>query len=357
MLKIFTLLLLCFSFSYSAEPLVAFFQGGEWHFWDDEGNEMFKNNKVLDVLGYNEGLYSVVAKIDGKNKNCYMDSKGEIVIITDYDEIKDFSNGKALVINNFPTEFVDKRYGYINKDGSVFIKADLIDGTYFTEGLAYIYSEDRRGFIDTNGLMKIPMEDNIVGYPFSDGIAAISNKENKIAFIDKSGKQILGFDYMEPAYFKCGVAKANIDGISGLMDKEGKLLIIPQYPEILTFSEGYSFAGILVQGMKYRWALIDSTGQKLTENIFNEVHEFSNGLCSVKIGDYWEFIDSRGNKIIANKYTYAGQFAGKVPIAWVSYKNENVKISQFIKKDSSIFLNLPENIVKAVDLRTGKVLY
>lgn len=357
MIKII-LLIVVFSFvALASDPLVAFFQDNRWHFLDNNGKEMFKNDKVLDVIGYNEGMYSIVAKINGKNKNCYMNDKGEITIVTDYDEIKDFSFGKAMVINNFPEEFVDKRYGFINKDGSVFIKPTLIDATYFTEGLAYIYEESRRGYIDTNGLMIIPLEDGNVGYPFSDGIASISNKDFKIAFINKKGEQILPFDYQEPSYFKSGIAKANINGIVGLMDKNGELLIKPEYSELLPFSEGYSFVGILGQGMKYKWALIDSTGQKLTENIFDEVHDFSKGYCSVKIGDYWEFIDTKGNSKFKNDYLFAGTFAGNVPSAWVSYRKDGVKKARFIQTDGSVKLELPDNIIKAVDLRNNKVLY
>ncbi len=354
----FYFLLLVFTFtSFSNEPLVAFYQNNEWHFWDINGKEMFKNNKVLDVLGYSEGMYSVVAKIKGKNKNCYMNDKGEITIITNYDDIKDFSNGKAMVVNNFPLEEIDKRYGFINKDGSIFIKPNLIDATFFTDGLAYVYDDTRRGYIDTNGLMKIPLEKDIVGYPFSEGIASISNKDYKIAFINKQGELILPYNYQEPAYFKSGLAKANIGGVVGLMDKEGEMIINPQYSEILSFSEGYSFVGMLDKGMKYKWGLIDSTGQKLTELIFDEVHDFTNGLCSVKIGDFWEFIDTRGNTAINQKFTFASQFSGKNPIAWVSFKFNNVKKSQFINKNSSVYLELPDNVVKAIDLRTNKVLY
>lgn len=357
MLKIYLLIVLLSSILFSKEPLVAFFQNNTWHFWDETGKEMFKNDKVLDVLGYSEGMYSVVARIDGVNRNCFMNDKGEITITTKYDEIKDFSNGKALVINNFPEEFVDKRYGFINKDGSVFIKPELIDATYFTEGLAYIYEESRRGYIDTNGLMIIPLEKDIVGYPFSEGIASISNKDFNIAFINKKGKQILPFEYREPAYFKSGLAKANIGGTVGLMNKKGEIIISPAYAELLPFSEGYSFVGVLGRGMKYKWALIDSTGQKLTQEIFDEVHDFSKGLCSVKIGDYWEFIDTDGNPEIKNDFLYAGNFEGNTPTAWVSFRKDGNKKAQFINKDGSVFLNLPDNIIKAVDLRTNKVLY
>jgi ligand-binding SRPBCC domain-containing protein len=357
MLKLLILLFFSLVISKSAEPLVAFYQGEKWHFLDSDGKTMFENNRILDVNGYNEGLYNVVADVKGEIKNCFMNTKGELVIITNYDEIKDFNFGKALVINNYPEELIDKRYGFINKDGKVFIKPSLIDATYFTEGLAYIYDENRRGYIDTNGLMKISLEDGIVGYPFSEGIAAISNKEYKVSFINKLGKQILPFDYQEPAYFVGGLAKANIDGVVGLMDITGKIVINPQYSELNKFSEGCSFVGILGAGMKYNWALIDSTGQKLTQNIFKDVQYFSGGFCGVKENEEWYFIDKTGKTVLRNDYTYCGYFSGKNPIAWISYRIDNVKMSAFINTKGEEVIKLPNNIIKAIDLRVNKEMY
>jgi hypothetical protein len=341
----------------SAEPLVAFYQGDRWHFWDSEGRELFNNKKILDVNGFSEGLFTVVADINGKIKNCYMDLQGKITIITDYHDAKDFSGGKALVSIDYPEEFIDKRYGFINKDGSVFIKPSLIDATFFKEGLAYIYDENRRGYIDTNGVMKISLEDGEVGYPFSEGLASVSNKQYKVAFINKTGKKVLPFDYQEPAYFVGGIAKANIDGVVGLMDKTGKLIVEPIFHELNKFYEGYSFAGKLTTGMKYNWALIDSTGQKITQEVFTDVQYFSNGLCAVKENDEWKFIDRTGKTVISNNYLLCGVFAGKKPMAWVSYKKDGQKHAEFIDTKGNTILRLPFNVVKAIDLRVNKELY
>lgn len=357
MIRLIFLLLLSVLFSKSAEPLVAFYQGDRWHFWDSEGNDLFQNKKILDVNGFSEGLFTVVADIDGVIKNCYMDLKGKITIITNYHDVKDFSNGKALIVMDYPEEFIDKRYGYINKDGSVFIKPSLIDATYFTEGLAYIYDENRRGYIDTNGVMQISLKDGEVGYPFSEGYASISNKEYKVGFIDKTGKKVLPFDYQEPAYFVGGLAKANIDGVVGLMDKTGKLIVEPTYHELNKFNEGYSFIGKLSTGMKYTWALIDSTGQKITNEVFSDVQYFSQGLCAVKENGEWKFIDKSGKTVISNNYILCGVFAGEKPLAWVSYENEGKKNAEFINKEGQTILRLPFNVVKAIDLRVNKELY
>jgi len=357
MLKLILLLFISSFIVKSAEPLVAFYQGESWQFWDSDGKVMFENKKLLDVNGYNEGIYTVVADVDGKATNCYMDSKGKIIIVAKYDEIKDFSFGKAMVINNYPEELIDKRYGFIDRNGKVFIKPSLIDATYFTEGLAYIYDENRRGYIDTNGLMKISLEDGFVGYPFSEGIAAISNKDYKISFIDKSGKQILPFDYQEPAYFVGGLAKSNIDGVVGLMDITGKMVINPEYSELNKFSEGCSFVGVLGAGMKYNWGLIDSTGQRLTQNVFKDVQYFSDGLCGVKENEEWSFIDKTGKTILRNNYSFCGYFSGKNSIAWVSKKVDGVKLSAFINKNGEEVIKLPNNIIKAIDLRVNKEMY
>ena len=175
---------------------------------------------------------------------------------------------------------------------------------------------------------------------------------DKYGFKNDKGIIVVEAKYDRVFDFKEGMAPVILDKKYGFVDKEGKEVIPAKFQAADYFKDNIA----RIQ-MNDKWGLIDSTGQKLTELIFDEVHDFTNGLCSVKIGDFWEFIDTRGNTAINQKFTFASQFSGKNPIAWVSFKFNNVKKSQFINKNSSVYLELPDNVVKAIDLRTNKVLY
>ncbi len=105
---------------------------------------------------------------------------------------------------------VGKKFGYVDRTGSLSIPLQFYSAQAFSEGLALVSlepmgkwwdSKDYRvktkyGFIDTNGTLVIPPA--IYEYPrsFSDGLAYVElweDDEARSLFIDKDGKVVLDF--------------------------------------------------------------------------------------------------------------------------------------------------------------------
>ncbi|MER3329953.1 MAG: WG repeat-containing protein, partial [Candidatus Kapaibacterium sp.] len=179
--------------SFAQTPLVAYKQGEEWTFIDSDGKQMFRAGGITDVGGYSEGLIGAQVVLDRKLTWVYFDNSGKIKINTKAEQGVPFNEGKAVIFNPVNPKEEMYEFGYIDTNGKVFKEIKYRDALSFSEGLAYVMKDGERGYIDHSGKMVIPLEENIVGYAFSEGLAAVSNDKFKVGFMDKQGKQKMGF--------------------------------------------------------------------------------------------------------------------------------------------------------------------
>ena len=130
----------------------------------------------------------------------------------------------------------------------------------FSEGLSPIRSAStlQYGYINKNMQLAIPVSYE-TARPFSEGLAAVKNKDGYWGFIDSKAKLIIPYTYTyPPGRFSGGLAKVqNTKGKYGYINKEGKLVIAAQYAEATTFYKGYALAN---ESYNQPPILIDSTG-------------------------------------------------------------------------------------------------
>ena len=113
---------------------------------------------------------------------------------------------------------------------------DLITGT-FSEGLAEVWQNDKMGYIDKSGKIVIPIMFESGG-AFSEGLAPVE-VNGKWGYIDETGKIVIRpkFDEAEP--FKNGFARIqNEHEKYGFIDKTGKIVIKPQFVDVENFIDG-----------------------------------------------------------------------------------------------------------------------
>ena len=80
---------------------------------------------------------------------CIRDSfDGEVQVPMIYDDVRDFSEGFALVRKG-------NRWGYINEEGKPITEFKFLDGKPFKNGEAYVRENSSRYYIDTNGEKKV----------------------------------------------------------------------------------------------------------------------------------------------------------------------------------------------------------
>jgi hypothetical protein len=102
----------------------------KWALVDAAGNYL-TTAEVEYATRFSEGLMTVKSA----GKWCYINKKGETVIETPFDTVRDFSEGLACVCNG---GYHGGKWGYIDKTGKVVIEPRYHTTGDFSEGLAFV---------------------------------------------------------------------------------------------------------------------------------------------------------------------------------------------------------------------------
>jgi len=90
----------------------------------------------------------------------------------------------------------------------------------YSEGLAYVFSNDKYGFVDTSDNIVIPIKYDYVR-SFLEGLAGVK-LNGKCGFIDTTGKIVIPFVYESFSNFVKGLALVTINNKSFYINKKGE---------------------------------------------------------------------------------------------------------------------------------------
>jgi len=201
---------------------------------------------------FHEGLASISIVNSKVPYLCgYIDPAGHEVIAPDkYMICGDFSGGLAFVAEKF-----GGKIGYIGRNGQLRIPLEFNDAGPFGDGLAYVSTGEKAGFINAEGQFVIKPTIILKQYTkyaplFSEGLAAIFTSTTTVGFINKSGELVIPAIYSNAGVFREGLAPAAIkspDGkyLWGYIHKNGSWAIKPQFSVATPFSEGVAAVGIV----------------------------------------------------------------------------------------------------------------
>lgn len=251
---------------------------------------LFKDGVALIKTSGKDALYG------------YIDTKGTYVINPQYLYATDFEDGIALTVK--PNEYPK---GINTKAEMVFELKNAQSVTNFSEGLAAFSTESdeglKWGFIDNKGTTVItPQFQNVE--KFSDGKAAVSNKEGKWGYIDKTGKILINNQFAKAGVFNNGKAVVyDSSGKAGLIDESGTYKINPQFQQMIP--DGNKF--LVESGGKMGWA--DNEGKIIINPQFDSAFPFQgNNTAPVRQGDSWGYIDDEGKFVINPQFSIAYPF-------------------------------------------------
>jgi len=117
-----------------------------------------------------------------------------------------------------------------------------------------------------------------------------------------------------------------IGGKIVLVDKSGQVVTEEPFDELRHFYEGMAAVKV-----KKKWGFIDKTGKYIAKPQFEEVMNFYGGWAAVKLEGKWGFIDNTGKVIISPqfdgvRYISDGLARVKVEAVWVYIdKNGNIQ--------------------------------
>lgn len=283
--------------------------------------------RYQEIYYYSDGLFPV--KVD--DKWGYMNQKGEIVVPCEYEWVYDFFEGMAAV------ESEDDKIGFIDSIGQLVIPCqydELFDGAGFSEGLCGVRKDDTWGYIDKNGKVEIPFNDELVGAPFEYGLSIVLRWEKEyeiimgglrvqkpltsqmahMAFINKEGEIVSNWINGSIGPIRDTYYTIRYDGgVEGLYSIHGDVVISPDYNFSL-IAHGHSGDGLVFVRRYGEGAGFFNI--KKGELAIPCEYEYSGykfklceGLVSMKKHGKAGFINSDNETIIPFIYDYADDFS------------------------------------------------
>ena len=296
----------------------------------------------------------------------YINTEGKIIINPQFENATVFRDGLALVETS--TDEDEPKFGFINEEGKFVINANYKESTIFSEGLAWVVVENAApSIIDKKGEIKFTLQDAEEVRLFKNGLAAFSmvNEEGdeNWGFVDKEGEIVINPQFSKVRDFSdglCGVR--NDDGKWGFINKEGKIIINHQFDGVTYFKDGKcvvtsskkdgvidkegkyiinaQFSSMKVDGDLFmvkqgdKFGWCDEDGKFIINPQFSEVYPFNdNEITSVKSGKSYGYIDKEGEIVINPQFDGALPFNGKLALVLSGRK------IGFIDKEGKYIIN------------------
>lgn len=186
----------------------------------------------------------------------------------------------------------------------------------FKNGMATVHKDQDIAFIDKTGKEITPFYNGIVIN--EDGMVLVTQDYEKWGLINNKGKLILPMVYEAIGNISEGLMCVNRDGKVGFVDETGKVVVPLKYDAAMNFEEGLAPVGVKVSDDYYgsKWGFIDKTGKVVISLKYTDAHNFSEGLAWVAVGDGYNLkygaIDKTGKVVIPFQYDNAGDFKNGV---------------------------------------------
>lgn len=309
--------------------------GEKWGFIDNKGNFVIKPNfdyaddfqdNGLAIVGINDvfgiintsGNYVVIPKYNFINqfsegraiainnrKSKIIDESGRVLKTKDYDFIGNFTNGRALSADfNEEGKYL---HGYLDRQGKDVIPLQYESANDFVNGKAVVKIKDNEyALIGLNGEIYNRYDYYFVGR-LGDGLLAFQeNRKGKYGYIDENGKVIIKPEFTMALAFSEGraIVKNSSDNIAnkyGLIDKTGNYIIKPEYNDVILLGENKVAVGKEIVKEKpfigSQYSIADTEGNFLTDFIYSSVSHYKNGLASAYDDNNTFFIDNKGSVV------------------------------------------------------------
>lgn len=300
----------------------------------------------LTALPAVAGLHSFEQSRNNETKCGFKNDSGKVVVPAKYYDCGSFSNGLARVA--------------LRQMGTI----TYFDGEETQEYEDYVYPQ---GYINEAGKLVIPIkhraftEDMMIDFrDFSDGLLAV-RKDDKYGYIDTSGKQVISYRYNVAGDFDEGMAVVSNGDKYGIINESGKTIVPFQFGWLDNYSEDMAMYS---DGSEYddgKRGFVNRAGKIVIPATWDSAFDFSEGLATVKIGDYksgkWGVIDKTGKTVVAPKYDQVNieSMAGFINKGDGEYKNGKLDVYNFNPKGANAYEGYDSITRYTIDKR-GKIL-
>lgn len=209
------------------------------------------------------------------------------------------------------------------------------------------------GFARLNGDIIIEAQYKL-GISFPDkGLARVVNDDNKPGYIDFEGNIIVDFDHANLGYLQDDRIIASKDGLFGVYDTSGTVVVPFEYKYISEYNDGIALASKTVE-TRYLYGAIDTEGTEVIDFEYEFLASASNAsLFMYQVGMKFGYLDYQGTEVIPPNYASPLNF-GKLGFA---HYFDGSKVYLFGEDGSTVFEFFGEKIYRADELGRYYVIF
>lgn len=212
----------------------------------------------------------------------YLNKEGALSIKDKYDDLREFSEGKAAYNS-------DGLWGYLNIDGSIFLPARYRTVETYSEERAVVQDlNNKYHLIDHNGdIISDSMQYEKVN-KFLDGKALIKDSQ-RYGYIDKHGVLVIEMDYEYATDYIGGLAIVTQNRKQGMIDTDGFIVIPLKYDKIWPVKYG-----MIRYKVNDKFGYIDFESKKEVFKTFSSATDFQYDHAVIDNGNKYLLIDKSG---------------------------------------------------------------
>ena len=255
---------------------------------------------------------------------------GEVKAQDEWENMPSF--GKDNIVR---VEVQDGKFRYYSVQDKVKEINDVLykSGSVFSEGLAAVVLEDQWiTFIDTEGKLKLDLKaldgkSVEAAKTFHEGLAAFQSSNGFWGYVDKQGQVVIKPQFVVANSFSGGMARVEVDEedengnsarLAGVVDPKGTWIAKPRagrdYAEFGSEGKiGYS------EDNGNTWGFINVQGEVVIKPRSDRsgVGPFRNGYANFKEGKFWGILNEKGEVVVRPKYdALSFGIGGSLAIVW-----------------------------------------
>ena len=191
-----------------------------------------KDIREAESIGsFSEGIAYITLK---NGKQGYIDASGKTIAEAKWDDTYSFQNGAAIVKVKESEDVM--KYGVIDKTGKTIIEPKWDDISRDSDSSLFIVTmkkgEDQKTCQVLNAEGKQAFAGEWDSLSFASGLL-LASKDGKYGYLSETGETVIPFEYTDAGGFSDdGFAKVKKDGLWGLIDRQGNVLVAPSYEEM-----------------------------------------------------------------------------------------------------------------------------
>ncbi len=316
--------------SVMAESFIVFEENGKMGIKNEEGQVIVPAS--FEALGWSDGSFSVISNVTGyrlNNQWGILNLKKEFVTKADFETLV-YASGEFVVARKRISP-VQTKTGCLNLKGEIKIPFQY-DGISIHGLRAVVFNLIKAqyvyGLVDLQNHLIIPLQYKNI-YPLGTLRFAVENRNGKIGLVGEDGRAIIDFkiDSISQFYKSRAIIYQNLK--QGLIDRDGKILVEPNYLAIKIVDEDK--VALL---MPHEWLLINEKNETQLNFFADELFPAEDGITIYSNGNRYGLLDATLNVVLTAHYD------NLTPLGNNYYRAQKNQKTGVIRSDNSISIPL-----------------